>query len=164
MAYVDADDLVSENWFVRATEQLAGISAGERLVVHPELNWTFDSAHTTSFVPASSDPLFTPYFCYFGNYYESACVASQEAYLDVPYSARDFENGLSYTSWQWMIESIAAGHRHIVAKDTIIFKRRRDRSLTTESDRKRAVVRSLECMAIDEIAKLRRVGPKLAVS
>jgi hypothetical protein len=41
-----------------------------------------------------------------------------------------------------------------VVKDTIIFKRRRDFSLVTESTTRKSIVRSLPSMAIDRIRDL----------
>ena len=51
---------------------------------------------------------------------------------------------------------MARGWRHVVVKDTIIFKRRRDVSLVMESKTRRALVRSLPEMLIDRVSELPR--------
>jgi hypothetical protein len=83
-------------------------------------------------------------------------MAPREAHLQVPYVHRDISNGLSFQDWQWGIETMAAGWEHVAVKDTIIFKRRRDASLVTESLGRRAIVRGLEAMAIDRVAGIHR--------
>jgi len=155
IAFLDADDLFSENWLLEGARRLqeAGQRA-EKAIVHPEINWLFDGASSVFVKPEQDDPLFSPYFYYTANYYDSLCMCPREAHLEIPYVSRDIPNGLSFQDWQFGIETMAAGWKHVVAKDTIIFKRRRDNSLVTESSGRQAIVRSLECMAIDKINKL----------
>ena len=52
------------------------------------------------------------------------------------------------------IETLDAGWRHVIAPDTIIFKRRRDFSLVTESNNRKSIVRSVPAMAIDRVRQL----------
>ena len=129
----------------------AAAARGERAVVHPELNVLFDGATTMLLNVAQSSPLFTPYYLYVRHYYDSLCMAPREAHLEIPYVSRDVPNGLSYQDFQFTIETLDAGWRHLVAQDTIIFKRRRDLSLVTESNARRSIVRSLPAMAIDRV-------------
>jgi hypothetical protein len=75
----------------------------------------------------------------------------------MPYVTRDVRNGLSFQDFQFTIESLAAGWRHVVVRDTIIFKRRRDFSLVRESTGRKSIVRSLPPMSIDRIRDLGRV-------
>ena len=81
-------------------------------------------------------------------------IAPLQAHLEMPYVTRDVVNGLSYQDFQFTIESLASGWRHIAVRDTIIFKRRRDFSLVTESNPRKSVVRALPAMAIDRIRDL----------
>ena len=87
------------------------------------------------------------------NCYDSLCLTPREAHLDVPYVTRDIPNGLSYQDWQFAVETMSRGWKHVVVRDTIIFKRRRDFSLVVESNRD-SFVRSLPEMAIDRIRDL----------
>jgi hypothetical protein len=159
VAFLDADDLFSENWL---SEGVAALSAaaerGERAIAHPELNVIFDGNREILLNVDQDSPLFTPHYLYVRHYYDSLCLAPREAHLEVPYVTRDVPNGLSYQDFQFTIETLAAGWRHVVVRDTIIFKRRRDVSLVTESNTRRAIVRSLPSMAIDRIRDLGAAG------
>ncbi len=155
IAFLDADDLFSRNWLRAAVERLRADSAmGRRSIAHPELNWLFDGGHSVFFKPEQDDALFAPQHFYFMNYYDSLCMAPREAFLEHPYVARDIPAGLSFQDWQFSIETMAAGWHHASVKNTIIFKRRRDSSLVSESRTRRALIRQLECMAIDRVSDL----------
>ncbi len=157
LAFLDADDLFSENWLADGVAFLdAAQERGERVVAHPELNIVFDSTTTVLVNIDSDSPLFTPHYLYVRHYYDSLCLAPREAHLEIPYVSRDVPNGLSYQDFQWTIETLAAGYTHRVVPDTIIFKRRRDNSLVTESNRRRSIVRALPAMAIDRVRDLGR--------
>ena len=155
IAFLDADDLFSENWLAEAVAALdAAAERGESAIAHPELNVIFDGSRSVLLNVDQSSSLFTPHYLYFRHYYDSLCMAPREAHLECPYVTRDVPNGLSYQDFQFTIETMAAGWRHVVVKDTIIFKRRRDVSLVTESNTRKSVVRALPAMAIDRIRGL----------
>ena len=156
LAFLDSDDLFSENWLVLAARLLQQAeSSDERIIVHPELNWGFDAGMFVFQKPAQDDPLFTPYYYYVANYYDALCMAPREAWLEHPYPPRAIADGFAYEDWEWGVATMAAGWRHVVAKNTIIFKRRRESSQTIESSKNRALIRDIEPMAIDRIAMLR---------
>ena len=159
IAFLDADDLFSQNWLTNGVARMRQAEeAGTPAVIHPELNWLFDGAHSVFLKPDQDDPLFTPYHFYFTNYYDSLAMAPRDAHEQVPYVHRDIPAGLSFQDWQFSIETMAAGWKHLSAPDTIIFKRRRDSSLVSESRTRRAIIRDLDVMAIDRIADLS--GPR----
>jgi hypothetical protein len=72
----------------------------------------------------------------------------------VPYLRRDIAHGLAYQDFQFAIETMSRGWKHVIVKDTIIFKRRRDTSLVVESSARKAIIRSLPEMAIDRVRDL----------
>ncbi len=155
LAFLDADDLFSENWLHAGVEVLRlAQSEGRKVIVHPEINWLFDGASSVFCNTSQDDPLFSPYYLYIAHYYDSLCLAPREAHLDIPYVPRDIPRGLSFQDWQFTVETMSAGWRHVIAPDTIIFKRRRDQSLVTESSGRRAIIRSLDAMAIDRIDRI----------
>ncbi|MGJ8547376.1 MAG: glycosyltransferase [Sulfitobacter sp.] len=155
IAFLDADDLVSENWLSEGCKLLAAArEAGEKRIVHPELNWLFDGAKSVYYKPDQDDRMFTPWYFFAMNYYDSMCLCPREVHETIPYASRDIPNGLSFQDWQFSVETMFAGWRHVSARDTIIFKRRRDTSLVTESRARQAIVRALDGMAIDQIAQL----------
>jgi len=160
VAFLDADDLFSENWLAQGAAVLdAGAAAGERVIAHPAINWIFDADQALMAVTPQESPIFSPVFFYFENYYDSLCMAPRQAHLDIPYVSRDIPNGLSYQDSQFAIETLAAGWLHRTAKDTIIFKRRRDTSLVTESQNRKSVIRQIEPLAIENIPDLIAAGP-----
>lgn len=155
IAFLDADDMFSENWLAEALDVVkAGAERGEGLIASPELEVLFDRNVASVRNLEQDSPLFTPYFLYLRGYYDSLCVTPREAHLSVPYSHRDIPNGLAYQDFQFAIETMSRGWKHVIVKDTIIFKRRRDTSLVVESSARRAIVRSLPEMAIDRIRDL----------
>lgn len=158
IAFLDADDLFSENWLVLAAQRLAAAeAAGERVIVHPELNWIFEGGEMVFVQPGQDDPLFTPHYFYFANYYDMLCMSPRIAALETPYGHRDLEKGLGYQDWQWNIETMAAGWTHLLIKDTILFKRRRTRSVSEQNRQRQAVVRQTAPMAIDRVRDLARI-------
>jgi hypothetical protein len=155
IAFLDADDLFSENWLAEGISAVkAGEDRGEKLIAHPELRVLFDRNQTVSRNIDQDSPLFTPHYFYVRNYYDSLCLASREAHLAAPYAERDIPNGLSFQDFQFNIETMSRGWKHVVVKDTLIFKRRRDFSLMVESKSRRSLVRSLPEMAIDRVRDL----------
>ncbi|HEX2175753.1 MAG TPA: glycosyltransferase family A protein [Nocardioidaceae bacterium] len=155
IAFLDADDLFSENWLADAVATVkAGDERGEKLIAHPELNVLFDRNEMVTRNIDQDSPLFTPYYFYARNYYDSLCVAPRDAHVAVPYAGRDIANGLSFQDFKFSIETMSRGWKHVVVKDTIIFKRRRDSSLVTESKDRRSIVWSLPEMAIDRVRLL----------
>lgn len=155
VAFLDADDLFSENWLVAGVAALdAAAEREERIIAHPEVNIIFDAASTVLVNLDQDDPLFTPHYLYVRNFYDALCLAPREAYLEVPYRLNDLANGLAFEDWTFAVESMTAGWKHVVVPDTIIFKRRRDNSLVTASSSRKSVIRALPGMAIDRINNL----------
>lgn len=157
IAFLDADDLFSENWLASGLAELeAAQQRNERIIGHPEVIITFDGAVGLHQNVDQRSALFTPYFLYVRNAYDSLCLTPREAHLEVPYVHRDIPNGLSWQDWQFAVETMSRGWNHVLVPDTIIFKRRRDVSLMVESSGRRALLRSLPEMAIDRIRALAR--------
>lgn len=157
IAFIDADDLVSENWLAKAIMRLARAEMdGEKIIVHPELNWIFEGAESVFTKQSMDDPLFLPHYLYFANYYDMMAMAPRKVALEIPYAPRDLRSGFGYQDWQWNIETIDAGWRHVTVKDTVIFKRRRIGSVSEENRERGCVIRALEPMAIDRVRELYR--------
>lgn len=154
IAFLDADDLFSENWLsVGMSLAREADQQGRRVIVHPELNWQFDGGSSVMVNTAQDDPIFAPHYLYMAHYYDSLCLSPKEAHLETPYVSRDIPNGLSFQDWQFTIETMARGWTHVTARDTIIFKRRRDSSLVTESTAHSSIIRALEPMSIERDRK-----------
>lgn len=126
LAFLDADDLWSENWLVAAHELCAGDPG--RTIAHPEVDWFFEANNNLFFHVDQTEPAFDVHTLRFTNYWDALCMAPREAYVDHPYSDRSISNGIAYEDWHWNCETLAAGFVHRVAPSTIHFKRRRQES------------------------------------
>lgn len=157
LAFLDGDDLFSENWLVEAAQCLQQAEqVGEKIIVHPELNIVFDAADFSLVKISQDDLLFSPYYFCVENYYDALCAAPTKVWREHAYPLRAIADGFAYEDWQWNIETMAAGWRHVAARDTIIFKRRRDASQSQESRKHTACIRPLESMTIDRVTMLAR--------
>jgi hypothetical protein len=72
----------------------------------------------------------------------------------VKYPDRAVKEGYAFEDYQWFVEATALGWRHAVARDTIIFKRRRDASQTHESRNNSVLIRTIPPLAIDRLATM----------
>lgn len=141
VAFLDGDDLWSDNWLVRAHE-LCSVDAG-RVIAHPEVDWFFGLTSGLSFHVDQLSPEFDPQFLRLGNYWDALCLAPREAYEQHPFSERAVQDGFAYEDWHWNIETYEAGFVHRVARDTIHFKRRRPGSQTMQAYGEATVPRPL---------------------
>jgi len=155
VALIDGDDLVSANWLAHAAARLAAEPPGT--VVHPELNVIFDRQRGAFLKIEPTEALFLPEVFYFENYYDLMALAPRDIYLRYPFRSRDLVAGYGFQDWEWAIETLAAGVPHVVAKDTIVFKRRRIGSVSQINRARSAVVRFVpEAMRIDRVRELGR--------
>jgi hypothetical protein len=150
LAFLDADDLFSENWLIEAIRCLQAAGDDARVVGQ------FDAATSVTVTPAQDDPFFSPYGLAVTNFYDALCLAPRQAWIEHPFPHRDIEDGYAFEDWQWAIETMVAGWHHAVAPDTVIFKRRRDASQTHQARARAAAIRALDCLRVDRIADLTR--------
>lgn len=125
VAFLDGDDLWSENWLVDAHRVCA---ADPHAIAHPELNWFFDGQQNLYFLPDQTDPAFDPALLRIANPWDALCMAPRRAYLEHPFSGRAVDDGYAYEDWHWNLETFLAGFVHRVVPETIHFKRRREGS------------------------------------
>jgi hypothetical protein len=152
IAFLDADDLFSENWLVVGQRLLQeAIDLNERIILHPEVNIFFDAHISVLKSIRDSDPNFFPYYYFCRNYFDSLVMAPRDAFLEVPYKKREKVYGFGYEDWRWNIDTFAKGWRHEVATDTVIFKRRQDSSMVIELGQKRSVLWPSEELLIDNV-------------
>jgi hypothetical protein len=155
IAFLDADGLFSENWLIEAATVLDGeADRGRRAIAHPELNLVFDGLRSVGVNLPDDSPLFTPYYLYAGHAYDSLFMAPREAHLEIRYRPPDGPVGRSRQDFEFTIESLDAGWHHVVVRDTVIFERRRELSVSIKSNGRRSTVRSLPAMAIDRVRDL----------
>lgn len=158
ISFLDADDLFSANWLSEGCRVLADAEVNaEKVIVHPELNCIFEKESAFYAPTPQDDEFFLPHYFYFMNYYDMMCLSPREACQNVRYDHRDLKKGFGYQDWQWNLETIDAGWRHAKASDTIIFKRRRENSVSAVNKRRGAVVRHTSAMDIDRVRSMPKV-------
>lgn len=133
IAFLDGDDLWSENWLVAAYKACRAPVDGAGVIAHPETDWFFEGSSNVFFHADQEDPSFRPEMLRFANYWDALCMAPRSAYVDHPFDDRDVEGGLAYEDWHWNCETLDAGYVHRVVPDTIHFKRRRKESQTIKA-------------------------------
>lgn len=157
IAFLDADDLWSENWLAEAARRLQRAETeGLRAIAHPELNWVYGGNANVMVKIEQDEAPFHPYIMYFKNYYDALAMAPREAHIEHPYAMRDLPQGFAFEDMQWNIETMAAGWRHVVAPDTIVFKQRRAASQTVQAGARGVTIRDLDVMRIENVLRLGR--------
>lgn len=156
IAFLDGDDLWSENWLVKAAEKAR--DRGEKAIVHPELNWFFGRQNAIHVNVDQDDPLFDPRFYHYRSLYDALSFAPRDAHLEVPFAQRDLDRGYAFEDMQWSIETMLAGYRHVVAPDTIIFKRRREGSQNAIAGARGVAIRDLPILQIEQLEALAAFG------
>lgn len=152
LGFLDADDLISENWLAQGMQMLdRAAKTNRKTIIHPELHWQFGGANNVQLNCASDDPLFSHGILAIRNYYDALCLAPTEAYRSVPFAPRDLANGLAYEDHQWIVETLAAGWHHDVARDTVIFKRKRPQSQSSRSRSANSMIRRQDSLRIDRL-------------
>lgn len=125
IAFLDGDDLWSENWLVEA-HRACNTDPG-RVIAHPEVDWFFGNSPWTYFLPDQAEG-FDPALMRVANPWDALCLAPAAAYAEVPFSKRAIADGYAFEDWHWSLETFATGYVHRVAPGTIHFKRRREGS------------------------------------
>lgn len=151
LVYLGAHDLISENWLAEGLATLVAAAAGgERVIAHPELSVEFDGGLAVQINVDQSSPLFTSHLLYFRDYYPGPCLAPREAHAEIPYrdgGGRDHH---------FAVETMAAGWRHVVVRDTAVFRRRPELDRPADADIEHAVTGGCAGLAIDEVNGLGR--------
>lgn len=129
IAFLDGDDLWTENWLVDAYRTCA--SDPGRVIAHPEVNWIFDNDSNLWFHIDQTDPAFDPAYLRVFNYWDVLCLAPRAAYVDHPRAKRRIDAGFAFDDWDWNLQTVGAGYQHRVVAETVHFKRRRTTSQLT---------------------------------
>jgi len=128
VAFLDGDDLWSENWLYEAAEFLK--EHPDTTIAHPEFSWFFGGVSSVLVTIDQEDPLFAEDFLRFANYWDAMCMTHRSTYANHPYCQRRIKDGFAFEDWHWNCQTYESGCVHKVVKDTIHFKRRRTRSQT----------------------------------
>lgn len=131
IAFIDGDDLWSENWLLDAALFLK--DKPESTIAHPEFNWFFQGVSSVLITIDQEDPLFSEDFLRFGNYWDAMSMTHRNTHLQHPYCLRKIKEGFAFEDWHWNCQTYESGCLHKIVDDTIHFKRRRKNSQTLEA-------------------------------
>jgi glycosyltransferase involved in cell wall biosynthesis len=139
VALFDGDDLVSENWLLKAhkiNQQDAGF------VVHPEVSVYFGRKMLLFYHPDQRQKEFEGDNLIVENYWTALSFARRETFLAIPYLANPPDSGFGYEDWHWNCELIARGFVHVTAAETAHFIRSKESgSLNAASALRNALIR-----------------------
>ncbi len=116
IAFLDGDDLWSEDWLWRAVR---AASTDTRLIVwHPEVNYFF-GARTHAFLHVDmDDPTYDVSGLALSNHWTALCFTSRDLLMDVPHPSTNIARQIGYEDWAWNINVIARGAIHKVVPRT----------------------------------------------
>lgn len=140
VAFVDADNLIGENWLSEAYAHLA--RRPEDVVVHPEYVVTFEGAECIWRQISSDSSEFRPGDFIENNFWDATCVARTQLLSRFPYQTTMAARGFGYEDWHFNCETLAAGIAHHVIPGTVLFlRKKRTGSLLAQTIAHQRVVR-----------------------
>lgn len=139
IAFVDGDDLISENWLWAGFQFLHN---NPGVIAHPKVNIFFDrDPHWWVHIDDHSEE-FSLKNLYAHNYWTALSYGPKEAYINTPYQSCPRESAFGFEDWHWNCEVIFSGYRHRVVDETTHFIRlKRLGSLNANCAAKGAVLR-----------------------
>jgi glycosyltransferase involved in cell wall biosynthesis len=139
VAIIDGDDLISEDWLVRAHEVNR---LSHCYVIHPEVNVYFDQKTELFYPPDQHQEDFDETNIIVENYWPALSFSRRETFLLNPYSATPPLSGFGFEDWHWNCEVMARGFVHKPAPGTAYFIRVKEKgSLLAEAVSRNALMR-----------------------
>lgn len=123
VAYLDADDLWSENWITEATRFCE--AQPRPIIAHSEINVVFGDIRNVWIHADSAAPDFDAGYLSIGNYWDAMAFISRDLMLEFPFRSNDLKQGYGHEDWHWNCVTLLAGYDHRPVPDTVHFKRRR---------------------------------------
>jgi glycosyltransferase involved in cell wall biosynthesis len=140
----DGDDYYSENWLSSAFSVMKKKEGS--VIVHPEFTISFGVVHAVGDSLDMDDREDYSLVNFFSiNPWTSCSFGKKSTYLSHPYCRTDSKDtGFGYEDWHWNLELVSHGIRHVTAKETALFYRRKAVSMLTGMTASGAVVRPNE--------------------
>ncbi|MBQ6461089.1 glycosyltransferase [Candidatus Saccharibacteria bacterium] len=138
IAFLDGDDLVSDNWYLEAIRLLE--STKDEIVVHPEAVLTF-GVEQPNVITLQSDSynIEKDTLVLLGeNRWCSVAVAKKTVFLKHPY--KKMGKGYSFEDYAFNTDTVSSGIRHRVAKGTVLFYRKSGNSMLDKANGNSAVL------------------------
>lgn len=142
LAFVDGDDLVSDNWFHRSAEHVAGSS--EQVILHPDICVFFGSdEHILVHADMSRSEIVIEDML-MENCWIALSAAPRAVYEQFPYWRNEIRSGFGFEDWSWNIRTMKAGIQHHVVDGTAHFIRRKRQSLLRDSVASGSIVKPVD--------------------
>lgn len=140
----DGDDYYSENWLTSAFKVVKDKEGA--VIVHPEFTISFGVAHAVGDSFDMDDRKdYSLVNCFSINPWTSCSFGKKTIYTNYPYCRTDSKDtGFGYEDWHWNIELLSHGIRHVTAKETALFYRRKAVSMLTSMASSGVVIRPSE--------------------
>jgi len=139
LSFLDADDLISQNWLLRGLDLLD--TASEDTIVHPAAILSFYHSSGASPVLWLQQPSFDlqldAKILLGNNRWAAVYIAPSETVRRFPYQPT--ANGIGYEDWSFNSATVAARIRHAIAPETVMFYRKREASLLVQSGTQRVM-------------------------
>ncbi len=139
IAIVDGDDYYSEAWLMNAHGRAREMS--DKAIVHPEYIVSFGTVHSVRRVIDQERDHYPLASCLKIHPWVSTAFAPTEIFRDIPYHTRNTQAGFGYEDWHWNLEVVSAGYRHVTARGTALYYRRKAVSMLTQDTHRGVTIR-----------------------
>ncbi len=118
ISILDGDDYYSENYLY---QNFMNCVENDFIVSHPEAIQSFGCSNEF-FIIRPSDTLDDSVW-YSYHLYQSSITVDRKIFLEIPYQALD--GCYAYEDWHWNLEALALGYKHLPARETVRFYRKK---------------------------------------
>lgn len=139
IAFLDADDLWTEDWLVSAYE--FSKSFDYDVIVHPNYNYFFEGQATIYEQIDPDDLRFDLDLFRSSNYWDALSFCPKHIHEKYPYIDRELDLGFAYEDHNWNLQTFGDGIKHKILIDTVIFKRRQKMSQTIKASTNKSIYR-----------------------
>lgn len=127
LAFLDGDDIWSWNWLKNCYDFVLRLGAGEKFLLHPELNYFFGDhsgqALTLFEHVSSEDKRFDVFDLATSNFWTALAFGPVEVFRETPYVSSSIHNSIGFEDWTFNIQAIEAGVKHLVVPETVHYLR-----------------------------------------
>ncbi|MBR3138623.1 glycosyltransferase [Candidatus Saccharibacteria bacterium] len=156
VAFLDADDLVSDNWFINAISELE--NSKTETIVYPEAILTFglDLKNNVLSIQKPSYEKGKDVVIALGeNRWCSVVMAKKETFIKIPYEKLGL--GYSHEDYVFNIKMIEANIHQAIAKETVLFYRRSEKSRLSSSNQGHATIPYMKLFDFNSVSGLKEV-------